>query len=331
MTRIHSTLTSVTTRKRTALLWAIPAAVVCGAGVATQSRINGALGAELGDGYFAAFFSFGSGLVILLLIVLFSAKGRAGVARVRSAVATREIPWWHAMGGAAGALFVLSQGLTSAVLGVALFSIGAVCGQTISGIAMDRLGIGSTKPRPVTPLRIIGGVLALCAVALAGSGQLHAGTAPWLYLLPFIAGLGLGWQQAVNGQIRSLTNALTATFGNFLVGALVIAIATAIHTAIVGVPEGWPSNPVLYLGGIVGAIFVALSAVVVGVTGVLLITLCSISGQLLMSIVLDLVVPVEGHELTWTTYAGVALALAAVVIVVLSGRARNAATAASKS
>ena len=55
-------------------------------------------------------------------------------------------------------------------------------------------------------------------------------------------------------------------------------------------------------------------------TGVLLITLCTTSGQLLMSIVLDLVVPVEGHELAWTTYAGVVLALAAVVIVVLSGR-----------
>ena len=317
--------------KRSALLWAVPAAVLCGAGVATQSRINGALGAELEDGFLAALVSFASGLVILLLIVLFSPKGRAGIARVRSAVATREIPWWYAMGGAAGALFVLSQGLTSAVLGVALFSIGTVCGQTISGIAIDRIGFGSTKPRPVTGLRVIGGALALGAVALAGSGQLHVGTAPWLYLLPFIAGLGLAWQQAVNGQIRSLTNALTATLGNFVVGTLVLVIAVGIHTAFVGLPAQWPSNPVLYLGGIVGAMFVALSAVVVGVTGVLLITLCAISGQLLMSIVLDFVVPAAGHELTWTTYAGVALALAAVVIVVLSRGEPTTATASSES
>ncbi len=315
------------TKKRSALVWAVPAAVLCGAGVATQSRINGALGAELEDGFLAALFSFASGLVILLLLVLFFRPGREGIARVRGAIGSGEIPWWYAMGGVAGALFVLSQGLASAVLGVALFSIGAVCGLMISGIAVDRIGIGSTKPRPITPQRIIGGVLALGAVALAGSSELHVNTAPWLYLLPFVAGLGLGWQQAVNGQIRSLTNALTATFGNFLVGTLVLAMGAAIHVAIVGVPDGWPSNPVLYLGGLVGAIFVALSSVVVGVTGVLLITLCTTSGQLLMSIVLDLVVPVEGHELAWTTYAGVVLALAAVVIVVLSGREPKAPTA----
>lgn len=318
-------------KKRSALVWAVPTAVLCGAGVAMQSRINGALGAELEDGFVAALVSFASGLVILLLVVLFSSKGRAGIARVRQAVVSREIPWWYAMGGAAGALFVLSQGLTSAALGVALFTIGAVSGVMISGIAVDRVGIGSTKPRPITLQRVVGALLALGAVALAGSSQLHVGTAPWLYLLPFVAGLGLGWQQAVNGQIRSLTNALTATFGNFLVGTVILAVATAIHSAIVGVPVEWPSNPVLYLGGVIGAIFVALSAVVVGVTGVLLITLCSISGQLLMSLVLDLVVPVAGHELAWTTYAGVALALAAVVVVVLSRREPRAAMARSES
>lgn len=321
----------MTSNKRTALLWAIPAAVLCGVGVATQSRINGALGAELQDGFVAALFSFGSGLVILSLIVLFVKSGREGTAKVWRAVAKRDIPWWYAVGGAAGALFVLSQGLVSGVLGVALFSIGAVCGQTISSIAIDRIGIGATTPRPITVQRIIGGVLALAAVALAGANQLHASTAPWLYLLPFIAGLGLGWQQAVNGQIRSMTNALTATFGNFLVGTLILVIATGIRLALIGPPATWPTSPVLYLGGLIGAVFVALSSIVVGVTGVLLITLCTISGQLIMSIVLDLIFPVEGHEVAWTTFAGVALALAAVVIVLLSRREQKAVTAASES
>lgn len=319
----------MTSKKRTALLWAIPAAVLCGVGVATQSRINGALGAELEDGFVAALVSFGSGLVILSLIVLFVKSGREGTVNVWNAVAKRDIPWWYAVGGAAGALFVLSQGLVSGVLGVALFSIGAVSGQTVSSIAIDRIGIGSTKPRPITAQRIIGGVLALAAVALAGANQLHASTALWLYLLPFIAGLGLGWQQGVNGQIRSMTNALTATFNNFLIGTFILVVATGVRLAIVGAPAAWPANPVLYIGGFVGAIFVALSSIVVGVTGVLLITLCTISGQLIMSIVLDLMFPVEGHAVAWTTFAGVALALLAVVIVVLSKREQKAAIAAS--
>jgi len=81
------------------------------------------------------------------------------------------------------------------------------------------------------------------------------------------------------------------------------------------VPETFPTNPVLYAGGALGIVFIALGTVVVGITGVLLLTLCTISGQLLGSLVLDLVVPVAGHGIQWTTLVGIALALVAVVIV----------------
>jgi bacterial/archaeal transporter family-2 protein len=108
---------------------------------------------------------------------------------------------------------------------------------------------------------------------------------------------------------------LTATFGNFLVGTAVLVVAAIIHTSVGGWPEALPTNPVLYIGGSIGIIFIGLGAAVVGITGVLLLTLGTISGQLLMSLVLDLVVPVAEHPVQWTTFAGIALALAAVVIV----------------
>src|SRR3954468_8278502 len=89
---------------RLALLLAI--AFVAGAGVALQSRVNGELGASLGDGFFAAVISFGSGFVILCIGTLFWRPGRRGMARVATAVRTRSIPWWYVVGGAAGAVFV---------------------------------------------------------------------------------------------------------------------------------------------------------------------------------------------------------------------------------
>lgn len=301
---------------KTRVVLAVLGAVACGAGIAVQSRINGQLGAELQDGYVAAVISFGSGLVILTIVMLFVKSGRNGVRKVRTAIKAGEIPWWYAVGGAAGGFFVLTQGLASAALGVALFSIGIVCGQTVSGVIIDRIGLGTHDPRPINAQRIGGALLALTAVAVAASSQLNGGVAPLLLLLPFIAGLAIAWQQAVNGQIRQVSgSALTATFGNFAVGTFVLVVAAGIHASIAGWPQEFPTNPTLYIGGAIGIIFIGLGTIVVGVTGVLLLTLGTISGQLLMSLLLDLVAPVAGHGIQWTTLLGTALALVAVVIV----------------
>ncbi|ERK73587.1 hypothetical protein N136_00043, partial [Leifsonia aquatica ATCC 14665] len=69
---------------RTFPLWlALLIAMVCGAGVALQSRINGELGRRLDDGFTAAAISFGSGLVILLAALAIAPAGRRGLRRVR--------------------------------------------------------------------------------------------------------------------------------------------------------------------------------------------------------------------------------------------------------
>ena len=314
--RNHSIIDGMNAAPKTRLLLAVLGAVACGAGVAMQSRINGQLGAELQDGYIAAVISFGSGLVILTTVMLFVRSGRDGVRKVRTAIKAGEIPWWYAVGGAAGGFFVLTQGLASAALGVALFSIGVVCGQTVSGVIIDRIGLGTHEPRAINAQRIVGALLALVAVAVAASSELGGGAAPLLLLLPFIAGLAIAWQQAVNGQIRIVANsALTATFGNFAVGTSVLVVAAGIHTLISGWPTKFPTDPTLYIGGSIGVVFIGLGTIVVGTTGVLLLTLGTISGQLLMSLLLDVVAPVAGHGIQWTTLLGTALALVAVVIV----------------
>jgi bacterial/archaeal transporter family-2 protein len=269
----------------------------------------------------AALISFSSGLVVLCFAMLFWRPGREGARRVRLDVATKQIPWWYLAGGVAGGFFVLSQGVASGILGVALFTISAVCGQTVSGVLIDRTGLGSMAARPITPVRLVGSVLALVAVALAGSGEIHGNTPFWIYIMPLVAGLGIGWQQAVNGQIRRVAgSALTATFWNFAVGTTVLAIVAVIHGLLAGWPHSLPSDAWLYLGGLIGVIFIAGAAITVSITGVLLLGLCTISGQLLASLLLDLLAPVPGHSVEWTTVAGTALALIAVVIVALSAR-----------
>jgi transporter family-2 protein len=304
-------------RRRSSIpLWlAIVFAVLCGAGVAVQARINGELGRRLGDGFAAATISFGTGLLILLVALAISRTGRRGLGRVASALRSRSLAWWYVLGGSAGAFLVLSQGLTAAVLGVALFTVAIVAGQTVSGLALDRIGLGAGGRRALTPARITGAALALVAVIWSVSAQLTGDVPLWMLVLPLIAGLGMGWQQAVNGQVRVVaSSALGATFINFVVGTVVLVVATVIHSSFTGWPSGLPGEWWLYLGGAIGCVFIAGASLLVRITGVLILGLATVAGQLMTALALDLLLPSDSHPIAWTTVAGTLLALVAVAV-----------------
>src|SRR5688500_2532083 len=119
---------------------AIAGAVLVGVLTAAQARINGELGARLEDGLTAATVSFSTGLVILFVLSAALPVGRRGLAALVSGVRARTIPWWMLLGGLAGALSVATQGLTVAIIGVSLFTVGLVAGQTVNGLLLDRIG-----------------------------------------------------------------------------------------------------------------------------------------------------------------------------------------------
>ena len=300
---------------------ALIVSVLIGALYAVQSRVNGELGHQIGNGFTAAVISFGSGLVILSLGLIVFRRGRRGLQLVARAVSAKHLFWWHLSGGLAGALFVLSQGLVAAPLGIALFTVAVVAGQTVSGVLMDRFGIGPGGRRPLHASKIVGALLALIAVAVTVSGELQGSDALWLLGLPLIAGIGQGWQQAVNGQVRvTAQSALTATFLNFLTGTIALVLAALVQGLLVGFALDLPGNPWLYTGGLIGCIFIAGAALVVRTTGVLMLGLCIVAGQLVCALALDLLAPTPGHPLGLTTIVGTALALVAVVIAAVRWR-----------
>jgi transporter family-2 protein len=310
---------ATTSRVRVALC--VVLATLCGSAVALQSRINGQLGSELGDGFVAALISFGSGLVIIAVVVALSRSARRGVRTVGAAIRTRQIPWWHAAGGVAGGLFVLSQGLVVGLLGIALFTVATVAGQTISGMIIDSRGIGTVAPKAITITRIIGAALALVSVAIAVLPQLSGQAHIWVIVFPFAVGLFLAWQQAVNGQIKTLAaSATTATFFNFVAGTLVLAIFAVVNLAIAGLPRQFPTNPTLYFGGLVGVLFIAGFAFVTPIIGVLLQSLAAVSGQLLMALLLDFVAPTSDVPVAIATIVGTILTLIAVLIASIRSR-----------
>ncbi|RMI34188.1 DMT family transporter [Nocardia stercoris] len=316
-----------------------------GAGVATQGRVNGALGARLHDGIGAAVVSFGSGLILLMVAYLVSGQARSGVGRVRAAVAGGVLRPWQLLGGLCGAFFVTSQGLSVAALGVTVFAVSVVAGQLVSSLVVDRLGVGPRGRTAITGWRIGGAAVALAAVALTALGRNGSGPAggSWaLVMLPALAGVTLAWQQAVNGRVAAagaaapvrggtstqtagrastgdtLAAAAAGTYAattiNFATGFLALIAVEAIHVAFSGMPEQIPSQPWLYSGGLIGITFIATAAVAVRLIGVLLLGLTSVAGQLAMALLLDVVTPSSGVGLSVTAVAGCALTLVAVAL-----------------
>jgi len=288
---------------------------------AVQARMNGGLGSESGDGIFAAFVSFGSGLLILLVLAPVTSAGRAAMGRLFAGVRERRIPAWMLLGGLAGALTTVTQGLTVGLLGVSLFTVGVVAGQTVGGLVLDRAGYGPAGVVPVTMRRIGGGALALVAVAVGLVGSTVVSVPWWMLTLPFLAGAGIAWQQATNGRLRqSVESAFAATFVNFLGGTVILGVAAAIHIAFVGPPAVLPTNPWLYLGGATGVVYIFVSAGLVRYTGVLLLGLGSVVGLLATSIVLDVAWPTGADLDVPRALIAVAIALVAVLVVVLPRR-----------
>ena len=289
-------------------------AALIGVLTALQARVNGQLGLRLGDGFVAGAISFGSGLVLMVIVSAVVPAGRAGVARLFSGVRDRSIPSWMLAGGAAGAFTVATQGLAVAIIGVSLFSVGVVAGQSVCALVLDRTGYGPAGQVAVTLPRVAGGLLALVAVGISLSGG--AGEAPvWMLVLPFLVGAGIGWQQATNGRLRARVGSpLTATLVNFAGGTVVLLVAAVIHVAVVGPPAQLPPEPWLYLGGVVGVVYIFLSAALVSQTGVLLLGLGIVVGQLGASVVLDAMWPAASGPDLGLELVTVLVALAAVVV-----------------
>jgi transporter family-2 protein len=312
----------MTHHRRLPLVLGLPMAVATGLFIPIQGRINGALGVALGDGIGAAVVSFSTGLVVMTVISLVLPRGRAGLARILPAVRERQFPPYYVLAGCIGAFFVFAQSFTIGLLGVALFTVAAVTGQTLSGLLVDRMGIGPAGKRPITGIRVLGSVLTVAAVAWAVSPKFSAGES-WLQLLvpvllPLLAGLLMSFQQAMNGTATvHYGTPIAATLVNFIAGAALLWVAWLIKLAVAGAGNPLPAQWWYYLGGPLGCIFIGIGALLVRSLGVLVTGLGMIAGQLLGSLGLDLILPVPGTVVALPTVLGTILTLGAIVLATL--------------
>jgi len=141
-------------------------------------------------------------------------------------------------------------------------------------------------------------------------------------ILAIFAGAMLPVQGVVNSQLgRVLDNVVLATLISFMVGSLTLLVVFLFR-------NNWSAGgslqglrdvpPVLYIGGVLGAIYVTAVAALIPKIGVANTMIAVILGQVLLSLLLDHLglFGIEVREIGWLRILGASLVVSGLVLVV---------------
>ena len=288
--------------------------------ITAQSSINSELNTYTENPLITALINFTTGLMVLSVMMIFSSPIRQGFISIPRLVREGRLKRWQLFGGLSGAFFVASQSSLVQVIGVAIFTVAAVAGQTSAALLVDKAGIGPAGKQPVTLMRIGAAILGIVGVLVSVLGQDSTGQFAFgAVLISFAAGALVSTQPALNGQIANHTGQpAAATMVNFIVGfitlVVVYAVAHQVNPQSFNVPPMPWENPVIWLGGPFGVLFVLTASFMAKTLGVFLFTLTSVVGQLSGAILMDVLFPTASTNVTWQLLLGISITGAAVVL-----------------
>ena len=292
-------------------------AALSGVLIALQARANGELSYLLDNGLQAALISFGSGLIIIFTITLFNSRIKEGIKNLRTAVTNNEIARWKLFAGALGGSFIAIQTQIVPLIGVAIFSVASIAGQTAMSLFVDRIGLTGGGKKPISPRRVLAAVLTVLAVLVSVWDRIDAQNLSILAVTAGgISGAIVGFQRALNGQINEYSHqSFTTSLLNFVTGTSFLLVLIAIGL-ILGTNElsPLPSGPWwIYTGGILGVTYIAFTSTIVQHLGVLAFSLFSVGGQLVAALVIDLVSPTKGVSVSAYLVTGIVMTYAGVI------------------
>jgi len=137
-----------------------------------------------------------------------------------------------------------------------------------------------------------------------------------------LAGAVLPVQGVINSQLaKSLDNVVLAALISFVVGGLALLIiflyrtGGSLGTSLMNLKE---VPPMLYIGGLLGVVYVTSVAVLIPKVGVANTMIAVILGQVLLSLLIDHygILGVEVREVGWLRVLGASLVLLGLVLVV---------------
>lgn len=143
------------------MVWAyLLFAFAAGAALPFQAGINAQLATWLHSPVRAAFVSFLTGAIVLVIAAALVFKPLPSGGRLGHA------PWWVWLGGALGALYVVSSIVSAPKLGAATLIALIVAGQALASLLIDHFGWVGFEQKHVSAGRILGMLLVGAGVAL---------------------------------------------------------------------------------------------------------------------------------------------------------------------
>ena len=292
-------------------------AALSGVLIALQARANGELSHRLDNGLQAALVSFSSGLLIILIVTPFSSHIKEGISNLRGAIVRKEIARWKLFAGALGGSFVAIQTQIVPLIGVAIYSVASIAGQTAMSLIVDRIGLTGGGKKLISTRRVMAAVITVFAVLVSVWDRIDANNLSMIAVTAgCIAGAVVGVQRALNGQINEHSHqSFTTSLLNFITGTSFLVILILAGVAL-GKNElsPLPAGPWwIYTGGVIGVIYIAFTSTIVQHLGVLTFTLFSVGGQLAGSLIIDLVSPTDGVSVSAYLITGLAMTYVGVI------------------
>ena len=301
----------------------VPLSLLAGALLAVQAGANTQLSKATGSAFAATTIQV---VIAGTLLVIAAALTGTVVAFGR----LPAVPWWHAIGGIATAIYVASTILLFPRLG-AVVTVGLfIAGQMLASLALDTFGVLGV-PRQTPELATLIGTLAVLAGAAAivfgqkgATSELSAAKLGWI-LLALLAGAVLPIQGAINGLLRSDIGA------PFVVGTVSFAVATLSMVVVLLVTlilsdapkpqlSGLATMPWWgWLGAFCGATYVTTVFTAIPVIGTAAAVGLTVAGQQIASLFVDRYgwFRLPRREISRLRYAGVALLLLGVALIQL--------------
>jgi transporter family-2 protein len=287
-------------------------AFIAGVAATLQAGISGQLANELNDGIMAALISNIGGTIFTGLFLLNPEVRKKGKKLFKDVI-SGKFAKWQLLGGVAGAIYISTASSTVSIIGTGLFTVVLVASQNMSGIVVDRFGLSSGSRKKITPKRALAAVIGIAAVLLSVTD--FQGKILWIPIVAVvIAGLAVTVQFALNGRVTKAANSQVSAFINFPMSMITVCITLIVMNLFGKDWNTWPNQWWLYTAGFLGAVVVYLAAATIRTLGVLLFGLASVSGQLITSIALDVILPNANINVGWALISGAGLMLLAVYL-----------------
>jgi transporter family-2 protein len=299
----------------------VPLSLLAGALLAVQAGANTQLSKATGSPLAATTIQVVIAGALLLIVA-------AATGTLLAFASLPNVPWWHAIGGIATAIYVASTILLFPRLG-AVVTVGLfIAGQMLASLGLDTFGVLGVPRQPpetstiVSAAAVFAGAAAIVLGQKGATSDLSASTLGWI-LLALLAGAVLPIQGAINGLLRSDIGApfVVGTI-SFIVATLAMVVVLLTTLVLTDAPKpqlaGLANMPWWgWLGAVCGATYVTTVFTAIPVIGTAATVGLTVAGQQIASLFVDRYgwFRLPKREITALRLGGVALLLFGVAFI----------------